>query len=120
MANDYKKRRPLFVAPEGVNYEGKTCAGLSVLTSSKFDSVVHALNLPHLAVVVKRVPASGLTSKALCLHSERMNMKFLKEFRNKIVAGGRKGGLSKSPKKSAGQLRRWEEHRAKSILKPCK
>ena len=63
MANDYKKRRPLFVAPEGVNYEGKTCAGLSVLTSSKFDSVVHALNLPHLAVVVKRVPASGLTIK---------------------------------------------------------
>jgi len=30
-----------------------------------------------------------------------MNMKFLTEFRNKIVAGGRKGGLSKSPKKSA-------------------
>jgi len=49
-----------------------------------------------------------------------MNMKFLTEFRNKIVAGGRKGGLSKSPKKSAGQLRRWQEHRAKSILKPCK
>ena len=49
-----------------------------------------------------------------------MNMKFLKEFRNRIVAGGRKGGLSRSPKKSAGQLRRWEEHRAKSILKLCK
>jgi len=49
-----------------------------------------------------------------------MNIKFLKEFHAKIVIGGRKGGLSKSPKKSAGQLRRWEEHRAKSILKQCK
>ena len=63
MANDYKKRRPLFVAPEGVNYEGKTCAGLSVLTSSKFDSVVHALNLPHLVAVVKRCPRFSLDNQ---------------------------------------------------------
>jgi len=56
MANDFRKRTPPFVAPEGVNYEGKTCAGVSVLTSSKFNSVVHTHNLPHLVAGVKSCP----------------------------------------------------------------
>ena len=64
MANDFKKRTPPFVAPEGVNYEGKTCAGVSVLTSSKFNSVVHALNLPHLVAGVKRCPRRAVDNQS--------------------------------------------------------
>jgi len=64
MANDFKKRTPPFVAPEGVNYEGKTCAGVSVLTSSKFNSVVHTHNLPHLAGRVKRCPRLTLDNQS--------------------------------------------------------
>jgi len=92
---------------------------------SKFYNLAQAriadgLHCPSSSPVSSVVPAALLTIKSPLLNLREMNMKFLTEFRNKIVAGGRKGGLSKSPKKSAGQLRRWEEHRAKSILKPCK